>query len=215
MNIMKLLLKCLFVTGTCVLLTLVGCTSNKPFKDPSLNVTPNWSKYQDTRKGTENYIWRTLGLDNEHLSKPFTFLPGIAESISQMPGIQSAYVLSTEENCYVAVVPNGHNPNSNASQEILNHSIDKIDGGGFFDEPDTINRVDWISQSSNLPTRTLNVIGRDAAKYMPDNIKRIYVSANPNFINCLRFYAKEEQVLGDLSMYMNEINMIVEMVFPT
>lgn len=215
MNIMNQLVKCFYVTGICILLILVGCTSNKPVNYQQLIVTPSWTKEQDFRKGTENDGLRALVLDNDHLPKTFAFHPEIAESIlSKHTGIQSAYVLLTEVNCYLTVVPNGNKPNTKASQEILNHRVDKKTGDGFFEEPEMINRVDWISQSGNLPTRSLEAIGRDAAKYMPANIKRIYVSANPNFDNCLRFYAKEEQVRGDLSMYLNEFNMIVERVFP-
>lgn len=214
MNIMKQLVKCLYVTEICILLILVGCTSNKPIKYQQLIVTPSWTKEQDFRKGTENDGLRALVLDNDHLPQTFAFHPEIAESIlSQHPGIQSAYVLLTEANCYLTVFPDGHNPNSKASQEILNHRADKSTND-FFEEPEWINQVDWISQSGNLPTRSLEAIGRDAAKYMPAHIKRIYVSANPNFFNCLRFYANEEQLRGDLRMYLNEFNMIVDRVFP-
>lgn len=215
MNIMKLLFKCLYVTGICILLILAGCTSNKPVNYQQLIVTPNWTKEQDFRKGTENDGLRALVLDNDHLPKTFAFHPEIAESIlSQHPGIQSAYVLLTEANCYLAVVPEGHKPNSRASQKILKHRMEEKSGDGFFVEPEMINQVDWISQSGNLPTRSLEAIGRDAAKYMPAHIKRIYVSANPNFFNYLRFYANEEQVRGDLNMYLNQFNMIVGRVFP-
>ncbi|MGM0881019.1 MAG: hypothetical protein ACQEXQ_08220 [Bacillota bacterium] len=214
MNIMKLLVKCLYVTGICILMILAGCTSNKPVNYQQLIVTPNWTKEQDFRKGTENEGLRALVLDNDHLPKTFAFHPEIAESIiSQHPGIQSAYVLLTEANCYLAVFPDGHNPNLKASQAILNDR-DKKSADAFFKEPEWINQVDWISQSGNLPTRSLEAIGRDAAKYMPSHIKRIYVSANPNFFNCLRFYANEEQMRSDLRMYLNEFNMIVGRVFP-
>lgn len=215
MNIMKIFVKCLYVTEACILITLAGCTSNNAAKDQPLIKTPNSSNNQDIRKGTENYGLRTLGMDNVHLSKTIAYHPEIAESIlSQHLGIQSAYVLLTDVNCYVAIARNGRYTDSKASQEILNR-VDEKGAAGFFEEPDMINRVDWISQSGNLPTRSLEAIGRDAAKYMPTNVKRIYVSANPNFLHCLRFYAKEEQLRGDLSIYMNEINMIVERVFPT
>ncbi|TFE19544.1 hypothetical protein [Cohnella luojiensis] len=217
MNIMKLLVKCLYIVETCILMTSVGCTSNNPVKDQPLIMTPNWSNNQDIREGTENYGLRNLGLDNDHLSKTFTFHPEIAESIlPQHPGIQSVYVLLTEVNCYLALVPNGRKPNSKALQEeILNHRVDKKGGAGFFEEPGMINRVDWISQSGNSPTRMLEAIGRDVAKYIPSNVKRIYISANPNFVHCLRFYANEEKLRGNLNIYLNEINMIVERVFPT
>ncbi|RCW42521.1 hypothetical protein [Paenibacillus prosopidis] len=215
MNIMKLLVKYLYVTGIYILMILVGCTSNEPVNYQQLIVTPNWTKEQDFRKGTENAGLRTLVLDNDHLPKTFAFHPEIAESIlAQHPGIQSAYVLLTEANGYLTVIPDGHNPNSKASQGILNHRVNKKTADNFLEEPEMINQVDWISQSGNLPTRSLEAIGRDAAKYMPAHIKRIYISANPNFFNYLRFYANEEQVRGDLSMYLNQFNMIVGRVFP-
>lgn len=215
MNCMKILVKYLFVAETCFLMILAGCSSNEPIKDQPLIVTTNESKNQDINGGTENYGSRTFGFHNDHFFKTYAFHPEIAESISsQHPGIQSAYVILTEENGYLAVVPNGHKPNSKASQEILKHRIDKKGGIGFIEEPDMIKRVDWISQSGNLPTRSLEAIGRDAGQYMPANIKRIYVSANPNFVHCLRFYLKEERMHGDLNRYLNEFNMIVQRVFP-
>lgn len=210
---MRLLVKCLYVTEACILITLIGCTGNNHVKDQPLIMTPNSSN--NIRNGTENYGLRTLGLDNDHLSKTITFHPDIAENIlSQNSGIQSAYVLLIDVNCYVAIVPNGRNTDSKALQKMLNQRVDKKGGAGFFEDPDMINRVNWISQSGNLPTRSLEAIGRDAAKYMPTNVKRIYVSANPIFTHFLRFYAEEEQLRGDLSIYLNEINMIVERVFP-
>jgi hypothetical protein len=216
MNIMKLLVKCLYAAEIIILMTLAGCTISKTLKNhQTLVITPNWSNDQDIRGGTGNNGLHTLGLDNDYLPKKFAFHPEIAKSIRfQHPGIQSVYVLLTEVNCYLAIVPNRHNPKLIASQEILIHRTDQKAVTGLFEDPDLINRVDWVSQSGNLPARSLEAIGRDAAKYMPANIKRIYVSANANFVSCLRFYAKEEQVLGDISMYLKEFNMIVERVYP-
>ncbi len=154
MNIMKLLVKCLYAAEIIILMTLAGCTTSKTLKNQTLVITPNWSNDQDIRGGTGNNGLRTLGLDNDYLSKKFAFHPEIAKSIlSQHPGILSAYVLLTEVNCYLAIVPNRHNPKLIASQEILNHRTDQKGVTGFFEDPDMINRVDWVSQSGNLPDK--------------------------------------------------------------
>ncbi|MBD0384436.1 hypothetical protein [Paenibacillus sedimenti] len=212
---MKYLIKCFYVAETCILLILTGCTGSNPVKDRPHIMTPNWSNYRGINEGTKDDGLHTLGLENDHLSTTLAFHPEIAESIlSQYPGIQSTYVFFTKENCYIAFVPNELNPTLKASQEKIFHRVDKKGATSYFEKPDMINRVDWISQSRNMPTRSLEAIGRDAEKYMPTYIKRIYVSANPNFVNCLRFYSQEVEEHGDLSMYLNEFNKIVERVFP-
>ena len=106
MNIMKLLVKCLYAAEIIILMTLAGCTTSKTLKNQTLVITPNWSNDRDIRGGTGNNGLHTLGLDNDYLPKKFAFHPEIAKSIrSQHPGIQSVYVLLTEFNCYLSYCP--------------------------------------------------------------------------------------------------------------
>ncbi|TVY10161.1 hypothetical protein FPZ49_10280 [Paenibacillus cremeus] len=180
-------------------------------EDNSLGVKTKWVKEQNQPQGRE-YGGRTqLDMTNPHLSKTMAFTPQIANRVQQMPGIQSAQVLLTEMNAYVAVVLNGHNPDAEASPEVSQSRITSNGGAGLFGTDQSPNRISW-TESGGLSYRTADEISKQVLGMVPTNIQQVYVSANPNFVQRVKVYAEEEQK-GALGSYLNEFNTMVQHVF--
>lgn len=181
-------------------------------ENPSLGVKPNWAGTQSER-GPEPYAGRqTLDMTNEHYSKSFGFHPQTAERLSQLPGIQAAYVLVSEANAYIAVVPEGHRPEQEARAEMMEYQVKQSGGVGLFGAGDA-DRFNWTEQGG-FRNSDADRVRNEAARTLPGNIETIYVSANPNFVQRVRFYEKEAKEQGDLSVYYNEFNTLVQRVFP-
>lgn len=226
------------VSGICLLL-LAGCAGNKPGpsspggglndyrqhalydrdsrnnEDPSLGVKSRHIQEQESRQQPE-YTGRTqLDMTNRHLAKTMGFDPGIAARIADLEGIQSAQVLLTEVNAYVAVVLDGHKPEEEANPETMTRRITAKGGTGLFGtgQGTDPNRISW-TENGGLGYSKADEIRKLVLSRAPTNIQDVFVSANPNFVQRVRFYAKEEQERGTFSDYINEFNTMIQYVFP-
>ncbi|WP_159883582.1 hypothetical protein [Paenibacillus puerhi] len=219
-------------------LLLSGCSGNKPSdrgpgagladyrqhalydrdsrnnEDPSLGVKDRWVKDQEERKAPE-YIGRTqLDMTNRHLANTIAFDPGIAAKIAELPGVRSAQVLMTEVNAYVAVVLEGHNPDEEANPDTMSHRMTEKGGAGLFGTGQgTPNRISW-TENGGLGYSKADEIRKLVHAAAPTNIQEVFVSANPNFVQRVRLYAKEEQGPVGLTPYVNEFNTMIQYVFP-
>lgn len=182
-------------------------------EDASLGVKKRWTDEQNQRTGPE-YAGRTqLDMSNPHLAKTMAFDPRIAERIKQVPGVEQAQVLMTETNAYVAVVLKGHSPDAEANPEMMKNQFTPKGGSGLFASDKGATRINW-TEPGGLTTSQAAAISRIVGAAAPTNIQRVYASANPNFVQRVRFYAKEEQERGNLSAYVNEFNTMIQRVFP-
>jgi hypothetical protein len=181
-------------------------------EDPSLGVKPHWAATPGKHESQPYAGRQTLDMTNEHDSQSFGFHPQTAERLSRLPGIEAAYVLVSEANAYIAVVPEGHRPEQEARAEMMQYQVKQSGGVGLFGAGDA-GRFDWTEQG-DFRNSDADRVRSEAARTLPGNIETIYVSANPNFVQRVRFYEKEAQERGDLSVYYNEFNTLVQRVFP-
>ncbi|MUG69642.1 YhcN/YlaJ family sporulation lipoprotein [Paenibacillus validus] len=225
------------VSGVC-LLVLAGCAGNKPGtssaggglndhrqqalfdrdsrnnEDASLGVKPRWIQEQENRQQPENGGRTQLDMTNRHLAKTMGFEPGIASRIADLEGVQAAQVLLTEVNAYVAVVLDGHKPDEEANPDTWGHHITAKGGAGLFGAVEgTPNRISW-TENGGLGYGKADEIRKLVLTMAPSHIQDVYVSANPNFVQRVRFYANEEQERGTFADYTNEFNTMIQYVFP-
>ncbi|MBU7318745.1 YhcN/YlaJ family sporulation lipoprotein [Paenibacillus oleatilyticus] len=183
-------------------------------EDGSLGVKQRWVDEQQARQGKEYSGRKQLDMTNRHSASTMAFAPQIAERVKGVSGVREAQVLLTEVNGYVAVVLDGHSPEAEASPDMLGYQVTSKGGVGIFGGTDKgPNRYSW-TENGGLSTGKADEIRKLAMSMAPTNIQQVYVSANPNFVQRVRFYAKEEKERGTMTNYMNEFNTLVLHVFP-
>lgn len=180
-------------------------------EDPSLGVKSRWVGEQEQRQAPHQGS-APLDMTNRHLANAMTFDPAIAEKVKSLPGIQDAHVLLTEVNAYVAVVLDGHSPENEANPNVKAYRIQGKSGLGLFGADEGANRINW-SEPGGLSTSQADDITQIVGKAAPTNVTRVYVSANPNFVQRVRVYAQEEREKGSMTAYLNEFNTLVQRVF--
>ncbi|WP_281887325.1 YhcN/YlaJ family sporulation lipoprotein [Paenibacillus sp. YYML68] len=228
----------LLAAASCSVLMLSGCAGNKPSEgkpgaglndyrqqalydrdsrnneDPSLGVKSRWVEEEEQRKAPEYIGRKQLDMTNRHYAKSMGFDPQIAAKVNRIAGVSSSMVMLTEVNAYVAVVLDGHRPDEEANPDTMKHKVTETGGTGLFGTGQgTPNRISW-TESGGLGYSKADEIRKLVLSVAPTNIQEVYVTANPNFVQRLRFYAQEEQAQGKLTPYMNEFNTMIQHVFP-
>ncbi|CAG7629708.1 YhcN/YlaJ family sporulation lipoprotein [Paenibacillus allorhizosphaerae] len=182
-------------------------------ENPSLGVKERWVGEQNQKQTDEAGNRYPLDPNNPLLSKTIKFDPQVAQKLRSLPGIQSAQVLVTEANAYVAVVLDGHNPDAEASPEVTNYPVHSKGGMGLFGTGSKPDRISW-TEHGGLSTEAATDIRKQTQAFSQKSFKQVFVSANPNFVQRVQFYAKEEKEKGNLYDYLNEFNTMVQHVFP-
>lgn len=182
-------------------------------EDASLGVKPYWAAEQGGQEPGHYAGRQTLDMTNEHFSNDFWFHSKAVEPIKQVSGIEDAYVLVTETNAYVAVIPQGFDPAAEAAPQVSEHVVKKNGGTGLFANPAETGNLSF-SESPRLPNSLADEVRLAASGHLPANVDQIYVSSNPNFVQRVRFYAKELERTGEISIYSNEFNTLVQRAFP-
>ncbi|MFH5184556.1 YhcN/YlaJ family sporulation lipoprotein [Paenibacillus sp. TAB 01] len=155
-----------------------------------------------------------LDMTNHHLSKTFRFAPEISKHLEQLPGVSEADVLITEANAYVGLVMDGHEVDKEANPDMMAHKITPKGGVGLFGTDKGAGRINWGDPGGLTYSLSSRITGQVLNMTQP-GVQRVFVSANPNFVQRLRFYSKEDQSGVDVSAYMNEFNTMTQRVFPS
>ncbi|MCZ8515895.1 YhcN/YlaJ family sporulation lipoprotein [Paenibacillus filicis] len=183
-------------------------------EDPSLGIKQRWADEQKgNRQAQSPEAAAPLDMTNRHLSKTMAFDPALAERVKQVPGVKEATVLLTEVNGYVAVVMDGHAAETEADPDMMNYPITSKGGIGLFGTDKGATRVNWTDPGGLTDGKTAEIT-KVVGDRAHTGLQRVYVSANPNFVQRIRFYAKEERERGSFSDYFNEFNTMVQRVFP-
>ncbi|WP_282935426.1 YhcN/YlaJ family sporulation lipoprotein [Paenibacillus sp. RC67] len=182
-------------------------------ENSTLGVKPKWENSQPGPKPDNPGAFQQLDMTNYHLAKTFRFAPEISNHIEQMPGIDKATILITEANAYVAVVLDGHNVDAEAHPEMMANSVTPKGGVGLFGTGKGVGSINWTDPGGLSHSMASRIKGQVLA--MEPRLQRVFVSANPNFVQRIRFYVTEYQKGVDLSTYMNEFNTMTQRVFPT
>lgn len=137
----------------------------------------------------------------------------IADGIAAMDEVETSYVMMAGNNAYVAVklhpgaaISNGTNNDNNANGQDNGGNMNN--NGMNTPNPDAATSIEEI---------TPEVKEKIAAKVkeLNANIKDVYVSANPDFMERMNVYANEFRNGRPLSGFVEEMAAIVERVFPT
>ncbi|MCS7461106.1 YhcN/YlaJ family sporulation lipoprotein [Paenibacillus doosanensis] len=183
-------------------------------ENETLGVKPKWEKQQNSGPQPDNPgALRQLDMTNPHLTKTFRFAPEISSRLEQMPGIDKATVLFTENNAYVALVMDGHDVDKEAHQDMKAHSFSPKGGVGLFGTDKGANRINWTETGGLSHSTASRITGQIMA--LQPSVQRVYASANPNFVQRIRFYEAESGKGVDASVYMNEFNTMIQRVFPS
>ncbi|WP_284639856.1 hypothetical protein [Paenibacillus silviterrae] len=183
-------------------------------EDNSLGVKEKWVKDQQRGQGEEYRGWAALDYNNVHLTKKLRFDPQLAARLNQLPGIQSTIVLLTETNAYVAAVLDGQNPDHQANPELMAYQVTDKGGVSLFGADGALGtqKINWYDPNG-MTYSLQDRIKMEVLKAMPDR-QRVFATSNANFVQRLRFYAKEEQERGTFQNYVNEFNTMVQYAFP-
>jgi hypothetical protein len=220
-----------------VVLVFAGCTGGKEHKDlgagtesatqhamfdrdsrnnedNSLGVKAKWLKDQAVKPDAETEKAEGhVNIMNQHLTRTLRFAPEIANHIEQLPGVKQATVLITEANAYAAIVMDGHDADVEGHPDMMAHQITPKGGVGLFGSGKGIAVSNWSDPGGLGHAMSSRISGQIITMTQP-TIKQVYVSANPNFVKRLHFYEKESQSGVELSAYMNELNTMIQRVFP-
>lgn len=153
-----------------------------------------------------------LDSNNPHSSETMRFDPTIEQELSKIEGVESARVILTEVNAYVAVVLKGVQHPDQGKVAPYSHQIDNKSGRGLFGS-DLGLQMNWNDQGG-LTMNVRDEIIRKTLSLAPPQIQKVYVTANPNFAARVQFYSEEEKRAGNLLNYKNEFNTLVQHAFP-
>ncbi|ASN06623.1 YhcN/YlaJ family sporulation lipoprotein [Virgibacillus necropolis] len=123
-----------------------------------------------------------------------------AEKISQqVEGIDNAFVVTTENNAYVAAeLDKKDNGNNNNANNTGNADGNNNTGNGNGDE---------------ITDETKQKIS-DIVKSMDDNIDNVYVSTNPDFLDSVTNYADQAENGEPIEGLFDQMGNMIERVFP-
>lgn len=133
----------------------------------------------------------------------------IAERIANMNEIDTANVMLTDENAYIAVVLNDdRNENRN---NTMNRNNNFTNGNNNMNRNNN-NRV----QNNNNVDVTDNLKERIAILVQSRNpdIDNVYVSTNPDFVDRMNGFVDQVQAGNPVSGFINEFNTMVNRMFP-
>ena len=187
----------------------------------------------DRPNGIQAQNWdnpRNNNFVSKHNNTRMEMSEEIAKAIADMPEVESANVLLTEKNAYVAVVlDNGRGYGTSGPGSAAGERTDK--GAG------SQNRVYGDNAANRMSDRlgTTDRMGRrgpaagaaedgvtddikakivEKVKAMNRNVRNVYVSANPDFVQRLRGYADRVENGQPLRGLLIEFNTMVERLFP-
>jgi hypothetical protein len=180
-------------------------------ENPSLGVKnrPN----AEVSKLEHEFVGRDqLDPNNPHYTESMQFAPAIAQQLAKMPGIESAQVILTDVNAYVAVKLKGIQHSDQNNMATDSHSISGKSGRGLFGSGVGL-QMNW-ADTGGLTMSMNDEITKKTLDLAPAQIQKVYVTANPNFVERVRFYSEEEKRNGSWINYKHEFNTLVQHAFP-
>lgn len=171
------------------------------------NVRP----YDMTRNQMDMNRWdhpRSNNFVSLHNNTRMRMSQEIANQIAGMPEVRSANVLLTDKNAYVAVVLN--EGVADTARGVRNMGDNQ---GATRDEVMMRSKDFQAAKVGNVPDVIKSVIARKVQKMNP-NVRNVFVSANPDFVDRLNGYAEQFRNGHPLRGMILEFNTAVERLFP-
>lgn len=179
-----------------------------------------------TRFGVRNRDWdnpRNNNYMSLHNNTRMIISERIADAVADLPEVDSATVLLTEKNAYVAVVlDNGTGYGAAGTGSIVGETRtgDNDDKGDLVNG--AVNRLGTVDRMGRRgPTAAdhgvteevkNNIAGK--VKSMEPRLLRVFVSANPDFVNRMRGYGTRFRQGQPIQGVILQFNAMVERMFP-
>lgn len=157
---------------------------------------------------------------NGHHNQLLRFHNRMSLAVSELPGVYSAVVLTTDQNAYAAVILDSTGTgNLGEGNKKQGHHIGTT--RGMYDWPSGREDADpnEIATGKNSyftaekPADLSNLFKQRVAstiRRIDPSLKEVYISANRNFINQLSVYREEARRGVDLSNYLSDFNRQVQ-----
>jgi len=228
--------------ASAVVLTVAACASNNDNAMRGNNVQDG-NGTRINRMDMNNWDGRTFNDGNvrgsrfgAHNNTRLEVSKEIADRIAAMSEVDSAVVLVTDRNVYVAVdledgaangsrrymngaADNGgygnadNGLNSRGRGSGMNNNGTAGTGGLFGSGNERLN--DGIGINADRMTSSLKQRIAERVKAVRPNVQNVYVSADPEFANRLRGYANRLDDGRPIRGLIEEFNILVQRVFPT
>lgn len=215
----KIGLKLTIIVG--IVFALLGCAQQGTGRNAGIQqqgMTGN-------RAGVGNQGWDNARNNNftpMHNNTRMEISNKIADSITAMDEVDTATVLLTDQNAYVAVIlDNG--TGYGASNLGRNVGKANTDRSGLVRTPNvmgdnaTTDRMgrQGMGEGDEGISRNLKADIADKVKSVEPNVENVYVSTNPDFVGRMRGYGERFQNGQPIRGMIIEFNTMVQRMFPT
>lgn len=186
----------LFLTVMLLSLSLMGCNFNKGKNNTATNKATTDNAETIVKPGTT---------DNANLNKGETKLEvakDAADRVAELEGVESATVIVTDQNAYAAVVLKG------------DHTVNNTDNNA----KTGTNKGTVTNNDKNNPDQVLspdleNKIA-EKVREANTNIKNVYVSLNPEFVEHMTGYGERINRGEPVAGFFDEFTETMRRVFP-
>lgn len=187
-----------------------------------------------------NQSWdnpRNNNMASMHNNTRMAISDQIADSVTEMPEVESSYVLLTDHNAYVAVaLDNGRGYGATDFGRSVTDFNDRAAGTRGDVYANDLNARSKGAAGTTDRTGTADSVGRrgpalgggtdgvtdelksriaERVKQINPNIQHVYVSASPDFVSRMQSYANRARNGQPLRGLIIEFNTVVERLFPT
>jgi YhcN/YlaJ family sporulation lipoprotein len=186
----------------------------------------NYSRTRTQSEETKPRLYQVGQLHGtiQHNNKELNFNQHLSNGIANLPGINSAYVMKTDRNAYVAITLDQSGIGTRSSRKETNNSGTNI---GIYnsDEPqsDLVNPNDVATGHNGAETvqnhdQLSHALKQKIAQTIRTSdlsIQDVFISGHRKFVNSMNNYAQESWKGHPLTPYIKEFNVIVEELFGT
>lgn len=186
----------------------------------------NYSRTKALSENTGPRLYQVGQLQGtiQHNNKELNFNQHLSNGIANLPGINSAYVMKTDRNAYVAITLDQSGIGTRSSRKETNNGGTNI---GIYnsDEPqsDLVNPNDVATGKNGAETvqnhdqlsHALKQKIAQTIRTSDTGIQDVFISAHRKFVNTMNNYAQESWKGHPLTPYVKEFNVMVEELFGT
>lgn len=208
-------------TTVILIMALTGCNSENTSQGTDTGTGDGYRQLSTNRSGVANPGWdnpRNNNFNSDHSNARMEISNQIADAISSMDEVDTATVLITNQNAYVAVVlDNGTGYGStNLGNSISGKAGPKMtpNSAGSNATTDRMGRRGAGSGDEGV-TDDLKAKIAEKVRSIEPNIDQVYISANADFVGRMRGYGERFQNGQPIRGMIIEFNNLVKRIFPS
>ncbi len=228
-----------------VALSITACADNRQGAGPNNMRTNNVRPFGFADRGDMRYKdsmdhrgrldanrtgvnWKGTTVNRLHNNTRIEVSQKIASRIAAMPEVDSANVLLTDRNAYVAVVlEDGMTGTTNNTGRATAPGRANIGGSGIVGRDDRSATPRWFNRDRNdIGARENTVLDNDVSaalkariaakvKSLKPDVRNVFVSANPDFVSRVNGYVDELRMGRPVRGFIRQFNELVDRIFPT